>query len=105
MSDIEAETVVAELVDDSVVAPVGEPCEWCGAPIEVGDKFCPGCGQSISLPAAATAMPEPLPAVVEAAPVAGLLRAVLVHCDHYIGCGWSSVAIVDADRVVTIVKP
>ncbi len=48
------------------------------------------------------------PATLEAAPVARLLRAVLAHCcvrDH-IGCGWSSVAIVAADRrVVTIVKP
>ena len=94
MSDVEAEAVdvlVAEMADDpavdaEVAAPTGEPCEWCGAPIESGDKFCPGCGQSISLPAAATAAPDEAPAVAEEVVVAAELvpAATSFECDN---CG------------------
>jgi DNA-directed RNA polymerase subunit RPC12/RpoP len=36
--------VTAELADARI--PHGRPCEKCGAPVEVGDRFCNGCGQT-----------------------------------------------------------
>jgi predicted RNA-binding Zn-ribbon protein involved in translation (DUF1610 family) len=32
------------VVDAEVVAPSGKPCEACGTPIELLDRFCPACG-------------------------------------------------------------
>ncbi len=33
------------IVDAEVLAPHGQPCDVCGAPIEQGDKFCTHCGR------------------------------------------------------------
>ena len=44
---IEADVVIIDdepIVDAEVLAPHGEPCAGCGAPVESGDKFCTHCG-------------------------------------------------------------
>ncbi|MDA7950259.1 MAG: zinc ribbon domain-containing protein [Pirellulaceae bacterium] len=39
------EIPVAEIVDETVPSPHGQPCNECGSPIEQEDHFCPGCGK------------------------------------------------------------
>ncbi len=60
MKDIEfldPETAEDEpVVDADALAPRGQPCESCGFPVELMDKFCPACGATNQ---AAEEPPEP----------------------------------------------
>jgi len=38
------EILDAVVVDEQSPAPQGSPCDACGSPVELGDKFCPACG-------------------------------------------------------------
>src|SRR5690606_10743261 len=65
--DSEPSVVQAEIVppapldspiDPQTPAPHGEPCEFCGTPVDSDDRFCPGCGAALSSEPVATVVAE-----------------------------------------------